>query len=216
MLVALVTSLSIHVVMLQVLGIPFPDFDGVPPWAPLLNTILSTLALIYFCTLARPRLAHLPLALRCLSAFFLYVMLKEAFRAIVMNGVVTRGWGFDVVAGLPSLAYAFVLTSLVVLITPLLRVAWMKLIAAVVLAGLMIFGVRPLLHSLFAPALKAAASFNHADVYSFPYGWHVLVPAYLTYAEPVIACTVIAALVWQRCRQILFCACCSSLCWSSQ
>ena len=197
MLIALVGSLSIHVVMLQVLGIPFPEFDGVSPWAPFLNTGLSVLSVIIFYSLARPRLVQFPMVIQYLVVFLLYAMLKESFRGILINGVVTTGWEFDIVAGLPSLASAFVLTSLVVLLTPRLDALWMKVTAASAIAAFVIFAVRPLVRSAFAPALRAAAPLNHADVYAFPYGWHVLLPAYITYAEPVIACTLLAALIWQ-------------------
>jgi len=198
MSMTLVVSLSIHVVMLQILGIPFPEFDGVSVWASFLNTMLAVLAVIIFYSLAQPRLAQISGPNRYIVVFLLYVMLKESFRGIIMNGVVTHGWGFDVVAALPGLAYAFVLTSLVVLTTPKLRGIWLKVAGAAAIAAVAMFAVRPLLCSAFAPALKAAAHLDHAEVYAFPYGWQVLVPAYLTYAEPVIACMLIAVLVWQR------------------
>jgi hypothetical protein len=197
MFITLVFSLSVHVVMLQVLGVPFPEFSGVSAWAALLNTSLAVLSLIVVCSLAQPRLARMSPIVRYLAIFLLFVTLKEAMRQIVMNGVVTAGWGFDVVAGLPGLVSAFVLTSLVVLLTPKLRGTWLKVLAAVAIAALMIFAVRPLVGSAFAPALKAAARFNHDDIYPFPYGWQVLVPSYATFAEPVIACMLIAALIWQ-------------------
>ena len=38
----------------------------------------------------------------------------------------------------------------------------------------MILTVRPLLHSLFAPAIEVAASLSYRDAYAFPYGWQML------------------------------------------
>ena len=197
MLITLVLSLSIHVVMLQVLGIPFPEFAGVSVWASFLNTTLAVLSVIVGCEFAQERLALFPAGIRYLIVFLLYAMLKESLRGIVMSGVVTSGWGFDVVQGVPSLVYALLLTSLATFITPKLHKTWSKILVSVALAGLLMFAVKPLLHSVFAPAVKAAARFDHADIYPFPYGWQVLVPAYLTYAEPVIACLLLAVLVWR-------------------
>ena len=196
MLVTLIISLSIHVYMLQVLLIPFPDFDGVSLWARLLNTALAVFALIFVCSKARPCLGLLSKATQCIIVAVLYAMLKESLRGILMNGVVTTGWRFDIVTGLPGLAYAFVLSSLVVLLTPMLRNFWSRVTAAAVLTGIATFAIRPVIGMIFAPALKAVAHLDHPEVYAFPYGWQVLIPAYVTYAEPVIACMCIASLVW--------------------
>ena len=38
----------------------------------------------------------------------------------------------------------------------------------------MILAIRPLLYSLFAPAIEVAASLSYRDAYAFPYGWQVL------------------------------------------
>ena len=46
--------------------------------------------------------------------------------------------------------------------------------------------------------LTRFAHLNHEEVYKAPYGWQVEVPAYITYVEPVAACFMIAALVWNR------------------
>jgi hypothetical protein len=198
MLGTLIVSLSVHVVMLQVLHIPFPDFKGVSVWAPLLNTTLAVFALIVMCAAAQTRIGRFSKATQCVLVFLLYAMLKELFRGILMSGFVTSGWAFAIVAGLPGLVYAFILSSLVVFLTPALRSVWLKAGGAALLAGVAIFVVRPALGSIFAPALKAVAHLEHPDIYSFPYGWQVLIPAYITYAEPVIACTCIAFLVWER------------------
>ena len=198
MLVTLIVSLSVHVFMLQVLRVPFPDFAGVSTWARILNTALALFALIVVCSAAQPRLGRFSKGTQCIIVFLLYAMLKESFRAILMNGVVTTGWRFDIVAGLPGLASSLVVSSLVVFLTPVLRNIWFKVGGAVVLAGIAIFAVRPAVSIIFAPALKAVAHLDHPEVYPFPYGWQVLIPAYITYAEPVIACMAIAFLVWGR------------------
>jgi hypothetical protein len=198
MLITLIVSLSVHVFMLQVLRIPFPDFKGISVWAPLLNTTLAVFALIFVCAAAQTRISRFSRATQCILVFLLYAMLKESFRGILMNGFVTRGWAFATVAGLPGLGYTFLLSSLVVMLTPALRSVWLKAGGAVLLAGIAIFVVRPALGSIFAPVLKAVAHLEHPEIYSFPYGWQVLIPAYITYAEPVIACTSIAFLVWGR------------------
>ncbi len=106
MLGTLLVSLSIHVYLLQVLRTPFPDFEGVSLWARLLSTGLAMFALIVTCIIAQPRLGRCSKVKQCVIVFLLYATLKESLRGILMNGVVTTGWGFDIVSGLPGLTYA--------------------------------------------------------------------------------------------------------------
>lgn len=198
MLLVLIVSLSIHVFMLQVLRIPFPDFAGISVWASLLNTALAVFAVSIVCSAAQVRIGRFSKGTQCILVFLLYAMLKESFRGIVMNGVVTTGWTFDLVAGLPGLAYTFVLSSLIVFLVPIFRNIRARAGGSVALAGIAIFALRPAINSICAPMLKAVAHLDHPEVYAFPYGWQVLLPAYLTYAEPVIACMFVAFLVWDR------------------
>ena len=197
MLFALVVSLSIHVMMLQVLGIPFPDFSGVSPWVAFVNTTLTVLSVVIFCQRARKRLARFSKPIRYFGVFLLYVMLRETFRGVLMSGFVTGDWRFNMIASLPSLLSGLVLIGMVMLIAPILRAFWIKVAASGAIAGSMMLAIKPLLGSVLASVIKAAAPVEHADLYAFPYGWQVLIPAYLSYAEPVIACTIIAALIWQ-------------------
>jgi hypothetical protein len=168
MLGTLLVSLSIHVYMLQVLRIPFPDFEGVSLWARLLNTGLAIFALIVTCIIAQPRLGRFSKVTQGVVIFLLYAMLKESLRGILMNGVVTTGWEFDIVSGLPGLTYALILCSLIVLLTPVLRGLWARMGGAAVLTAIATVGIRPALGVLFAPALKAIAHLDHPEVYAFP------------------------------------------------
>ncbi len=191
-----IVSLSVHVGMLQGLGVPFPDRSGVSPAAALLNAALAVLALLTSYDLARVRLAGRPFWQRALIVAALFAGLKELLRGSLMDAVVTTGWTFSAAQMLSSTVYSVVLGAVVVGVTPRLQRLWLRAIAAIVITALMMFAVRPLADALFAPLLASLAHLKHADVYPFPYGWHVLSWAYLTYFEPVIASIIIAALVW--------------------
>ena len=58
--------------------------------------------------------------------------------------------------------------------------------------------VGPTFTRLFQPVLDALSFMAQGKVYDPPYGLHVIVPAYITYVEPVTAALVVAALVWDR------------------
>ncbi len=191
-----ITSLSVHVGMLQGLGVPFPDRTAVSPVAALLNTTLSVLALMVFYDLARDPLKTVRPWIRWLIVAALFGMLKEALRGNLMNAVVTTAWTFSAAQALSPVIYSVVLGGLVVLVTPRLRQWWLKLVAAFAIAALMTFAVRPICAMLLSPLMASLAHLDHDDVYPFPYGWHVLPWAYVTYLEPVFACIAAAALVW--------------------
>ena len=156
------------------------------------------LALIIFCDLARAPLKLLRPWRRWLLVAAVFGMLKEAFRANLMNGVVTTAWTFSAALALSPILYSLTLAGLVVLVAPRLKSTWLRLVAALVITAAMTFAVKPVSALLLTPLMASIASFNHADVYPFPYGGHTLIWAYITYFEPVIACIIAAVLVWPR------------------
>ncbi|HFK5510770.1 TPA: hypothetical protein ACGZ9U_001686 [Elizabethkingia anophelis] len=54
------------------------------------------------------------------------------------------------------------------------------------------------MNSIFSPIIDSYAYLAHDPIYELPYDWHVLVPAYLTFAEPVIAAFVIVHYIWEK------------------
>jgi len=194
-IVVAIISLSVHVIMLQVLGVPFPDRSGVPFWAAFLNVVLAVIALVTFYDLATPQITAWPAWLRWLAIAVLFGSLKEVFRGNLMNGVVTTAWVFSFAQMIAPIVYSLVLSAFVVWALPIVRNTALKFGAMLVVAALMTFAVKPLVGLALSPLMAAVSSLNHEDVYPFPYGFHVLFWAYVTYLEPVIACFVAAALV---------------------
>jgi hypothetical protein len=197
-IVTVIVALSVHVVMLQVLGIAFPEDGGTAAWAKFLNNGGSVVAVIFFYSVAHETLARRNLLTRCLIVFLLYATLKESFRGLIMAGYVTTAWTYATVDRLPSLLLNLVISCMVVVVTPRLRGALSKIIGGSLIAAVAIFGVRPLIGAVFGPLKQSIAYLNHDDVYQVPYGLAVLVPAYITFIEPVLSCMIIVALVWNR------------------
>jgi hypothetical protein len=184
--------------MLQVLGVPFPDRSAVGGWAAFLNNAVATWALMAFYARARPQLSSLAGWQRWLLVAALFAMLKELLRGNIMNAIVTTGWAFSAAQLIAPAIYSLALAAVVVMIEPRLKGSWARGVAALVVAATMAFAIRPGTGLLLSPLMEAVASLRHEDVYPFPYGWYVLVWAYVTYLEPVLACIVAAALVWKR------------------
>ena len=187
-----IVSLSIHVIMLQVLGVPFPEEDA-PAWAGFLNLAGTTTALICVQLLARDRLGGF-WRTAMLSGLILF-MIKEGLRGAVMNGVVTGGWIFALAGALVPMLLSFGIALACTMAAGRVRSVRGLLLAAA-LTGLFAVLLQLAVGAAMSPIMGALASFARPDAYQLPYPPAVLVPAYLTFAEPVLGCAILAALIW--------------------
>jgi hypothetical protein len=199
MFVTCIIALSVHVVMLQVFDVPYPSGYPTAGWPVFCSLTLTALALIYFYCLSIDEFARFPLPARCLFLFALAAMLGEALiRRPVMNGFATTAWIYSFVDNLPRLITALLICCLVVLAAPKLSRPWQKILGALAIAAIVQFLCVPLIGKAFGNIMASIAYLNHDEVYKAPYGWQIEVPAYITYMEPVAACFIMVALVWDR------------------
>ena len=86
---------------------------------------------------------------------------------------------------------------MVVVLLPNSNLLWTKVAAAVTIAGVTAYLVTPLARSVLQPALNYISDLApQSEWCKLPYGVNVLVPAYLSFSEPVVACFLAAALAW--------------------
>jgi hypothetical protein len=199
MILTCIIALSVHVVMLQMLGVPYPSGYPAAGWPVFCSLTLTALALIYFYCLSIEEFARFRLPARCLLLFALAAMLGEALiRRPVMNGFATTAWIYSFVDNLPRLITALLICCLVVPTAPKLSRPWQKILGALAIAAMLQFLCVPLIGKAFSHILASIAYLNHDEVYTAPYGWQIEVPAYITYMEPVAACFIMVVLVWDR------------------
>lgn len=194
LLVVGVISLSVHVTMLQVLGVPFPE-DHAPVWAKVLNLAGTTTALIAFQVIARNELGKLWRTVS-LSGLILF-MLKEGVRGAVMNGVVTTGWVFALSGALTPMLLSFGIAAVCALAARRVN-SPAAIVAAGLLAGGLSFVLQITVGMVVSPVMASLAHLARPDVYHLPYPPAVLVPAYVTFIEPVLGCGLMVALCWGR------------------
>jgi hypothetical protein len=136
---------------------------------------------------------------RCLVLFLLASMLSESLiRVPVMNGFATTAWRYSIVESLPRLIRTLLICCLVVFASPTLIRLWQKIVGALAISAIVQLLCVPFVSKVFGHILASIAYLNHDEVYKAPYGWQIEVPAYITYMEPVVACFVMVALVWDR------------------
>jgi len=197
-----VLALSVHVVMLQVLHVPYPGAALRTKLPEVLNGTLMIWAAIWvydgLCARKEGRSALL-----CLGILFVLLAgLNETLRAAFMSGYCSTQapvrWLIGVLASLRPLATYAVAAGFAAGLSRL-GPAHLRLCGSAVAALLSAY--------LIAPALGAADAVIRTHVAQWmskggwcvlPYGPEILIPAYLTFIEPVLLCFACAAVVWDR------------------
>jgi hypothetical protein len=198
-LLTAVLSLSVHVLMLDVLGIPHPSTDGVPQLIVLINQAFSITATIIFYRLATPTFERFPVVGRCLVLTAIYAMLNEALlRGFIMDVVISHDWIYCFVQNLARPLEYLAVCSLIVVLAPRLKVGWAITGGGILIAAFSMFAINPPIDRGFRVLIDSLEYLDTGNIHNPPYGWQVNVPSYLTFLEPVIAGYVIAALVLKR------------------
>lgn len=194
MVATTVLSLSIHVLMFDVFGISHPDNSHLPAMAIVCNDALSFTAAIAFYQLAQDWLGRFPLIARCLTLTAIYSMLGEALlRNFIMDVVVSHDWVYCFVENLPRPTEYLITCSAIAIIAPYLKAPWTMAAGGFAIAAVALFAIYPPINHLFDRVLASIEYLDTGNIYNPPYDWHVDVPSYLTFLEPVSASFVIAA-----------------------
>jgi hypothetical protein len=194
-----VLSLSVHVVMLDVLGIDHPSIEGVPRLATWMNEVLSVTATLVFYRLGLPAFQRLPALHRGLLLTVIYAMLNEALlRSFIMDVVVSHDWIYCLVENMARPLEYLAICSLIVFAAPRLKSAPAVAAGGIVITALALSAIDPPIDRAFGSLVASLEFLDTGNIYNPPYGWQVDVPSYLTFLEPVIASYAIAALVWKR------------------
>lgn len=187
--VIVVVSLSIHVVMLQVLWVPYPYPKGLGRLG-LLYPLAKSVGLIALAATALPRLNRFHPAVRGPIIGILFATMNGIVRNAIMPGFVTTDFGGAAAGFVQEAMLDLILGTLAVVAVTVIRHTVLRVVTALGLTALSIFILNPTLASLLTPVIAWSEKHTHADVYLVPYGANVLVPSYLLFAETVIACLI--------------------------
>jgi hypothetical protein len=192
-----VCALSVHAIMLQGLDIPVPDMSVLKSGGRYPIQAVAALGLIFLWQLASKRMAG-PWIWKWVALTLMATMLTETLiRGPFMEGYCTTAWTFAFVSNLQPVLSISVTAALVIVVAPKLNSNLLRVIAALVISAFTMFVASPLIGAAMAPLLAAMSNLApQSEWCTLPYGANVLIPAYLTFAEPVVACFVAAALAW--------------------
>jgi len=192
-----IASLSIHVIMLQVLWVPYPDTSGIGRLG-LLYPLAQSLGLVALAAAALPWLRRFHPVVRGLIVAALFGTMNGIVRNTLMAGFATTDFrgslGGFVHQVLLDIIIAFIATGAV----SYFRNFGIRIVVAVLMTVLTTLYLNSALGSLLAPLMAWSAQHAHADVYKVPYGANILVPSYLLFAETVTACVVARCIIHFR------------------
>ncbi len=193
----MIVSLSVHAVMLQGFHVPYPYNFPHSGWVRLPDGILSAFGAVYLS-------AHLPqsirkrtFALRCVIVFLLLATIHEDFfRGPFMEFINLSNFTlYPFLDNVPNLLPLAVIAIGVESWTRKEHSTMANLAAAALLAAIAGLLVKPFADHAFTGVIRFTESQEGHQRYGLPYDWHILLPAYLTFLEPVIAALVIGSAV---------------------
>jgi hypothetical protein len=192
-IVTMVVSLSVHAVMLQGLHVPYPYNFPHTGWARLPDGILSVFGAIYLSAHFPQSIRKRSFGLRCAVLFLLLATIQETlFRDPFMEFINLSNFTlYPFLDNIPKLIPLAVIAIGVESWTRLERSFRSNLIAAALLAAIAGLLVKPFANFAFVGVIHFTQAHEGHQRYGLPYDWHILLPAYLTFFEPVIAALVI-------------------------
>jgi hypothetical protein len=185
-----IVSLSIHVVMLQGLGIAHPDFSSIG-LTGLLVVVGQNFALLVLYRLFRRAIPGLTPAAGVALIVFADMIVTDQFRLAVMSAVTTASLIFPAITLLASFAGSLVVALLVVATARYLRGVPTQCVGAVLITAISTFLVQPGLDRLVEPLSGLA----RPEIYTEPYGPGVLSVSYTLFTLTVAATFAIVAIL---------------------
>ena len=201
-IVAIVTfvSLSIHVVMLQLMGVQYPDVSHIGRLG-LLYPLSQSAGLVALTVAALPWLQRFHTAMRGLIVGLLFAAMNGVVRNALMAGLTTTDFGGSVAGFVQQVVFDVLLGTLAVGAVTLIRHTALRIVSAMLIAAFGTFFLNPTLGNLLAPMIAWSAQHTRPEVYVLPYGPNILVPSYLLFSETVIACLVVRYALRLRARK---------------
>lgn len=134
-----------------------------------------------------------------LFAVLIMALTEQLFRSPMMEIVAGVPWAYQILSAISSYVRFLVLSLLIFLFSPILvRNNQFKLLKYIFFAALItavLFFIRKLTNYLISPLLALVPQIDMTKLIHPPYGMDVMIPAYITFLEPTIACFILFYLI---------------------
>ena len=199
-IVTMVAALSVHAVMLDYLHVPYPYALPHTGWSAFPDFVALGCAAVAIHALTQPKLGARTQATRILVLFLLIGGLKETLFRDVFMGVINSKpvTVYPFVQWLPKLAPLAALAAIIVWSGALMTSTPQKVLGAILISTFVFFAVKGPADGVASHILAAIEYLDPKNRFNPPYDYHILIPAYLSFAEPVAASFAVGLLIWDR------------------
>jgi len=134
-----------------------------------------------------------------LFAVLIMALTEQLFRSPMMEIVTGVPWAYQALSTIPSYVSFLTLSLLIFLFLPIIaRKSQFNLLKYIILAALttaILFFIRKLTNYFLSPLLVLVPQIDMTKLIHPPYGMGVMIPAYITFIEPTIACFILFHLI---------------------
>ena len=199
LIVTAIAALSVHAFMLEILHVPYPANLPHTGWTTYPADATFTFATLIIYGLSKDKFERFHMLSRIVGLFVLLAALKEVLvRATFMDLInMNPPTIYPIVGIVPKLIPLFALAAMVVWSEGLVRTKNRRVLEALSIAAVLFACTWPI-DWAFSRILHALSYLNTPSRYNPPYDYHILIPAYLTFIEPVIASFIVGRLVWDK------------------
>jgi hypothetical protein len=193
-----VLALSVHAAMLQFLHVPYPSERMTARLPHVLNDVVMLWGAIWLARCLRGTAARPSPVVRIGVLLLLLCCLNETLRGWFMSGYCANSfhaWAFFAVGQLPRIVLYAAIAVIAVPASACLPRWWQQGLGAAVLGVLLSFALPQLSAWVDTAVVGRFVDWAPAGGWcQLPYGWEVLIPAYLTFfVEPAVACLLCMA-----------------------
>lgn len=192
-----ILALSAHALILGHFSPPVINID------PKLNTVIGLV--IRFATVIGAILIYLlskkywenmqPFYRIILFAVLIMALTEQLFRSPIMNIGVGVPWAYQVLSTIPSYVSFLALSLLIILFLPIIssknKFNVLKYIFFAVLATAVFLFIKKITNYFLSPLLAFVPQIDMTKLIHPPYGMNIMIPAYITFLEPTIACFIL-------------------------
>jgi hypothetical protein len=185
-----IASLSVHVAMLQVLKVPYPDPSGIGRWRSAVPWTQAA-GLVALAAVIVPAVRTRGLMIRWAVVAALFTAINGVLRNALMGAVVTAGYAAPLAGLVFQLVVFLILSAIAVAGVSATRNLAARIALAIGVGAVWLYVLLRGLGTVLAPVMAWGARHAQPEIYTEPYGANVLIPSYVSFAETVMACIIL-------------------------
>jgi hypothetical protein len=202
-ILASVLSISVHVVMLQVLNVPYPPKIESIPVANYISIFCKVLGIFLVFLFSNNRFKNMGFY-KVVFIFSLLILAinEDLIRVLLMNILVSKAILYTIIGVLPIyIETVLICASITIFFRYKSNANVLWSVGFIIILSTLFYFIFPVLQELSNNMLTQVSNPDQSKAIQPPYGLNILIPAYLTYLSPVIASFIVYYFMQSKLRQ---------------